>query len=232
MRKIVLALVLTLPLAACGGRHPHAAVSDSEVSSLSPDERSGIDAARAEVTQATQAQSQARADIEVEKRQVDVASQEVKRAKAELAISETNMKSATEGQNSDEMISAKQRREHAHATLDYQKTELSHQESELDLGRAKLNEAGAWEYYARSKVELEKARALTKKLGDASPDAQAKLAKAEQQAAGANLKHANARGATQKAQKRAEKLRAESDTLKAAIPQSGGVSSNGSGPVQ
>jgi hypothetical protein len=58
----------------------------------------------------------------------------------------------------------------------------------VDFSRAKLSEAQAWEYFAHAKVELEKARAYNKKMGDASPDAQTKLAKAEQQSADANLK--------------------------------------------
>lgn len=232
MRKTLLAAVSAAgilavgPLAGCGGsHHVSSAVSDSQLSSLTPEERAQIDAARNEVTQATQAESQARSDIEVEKRQVDVAAQEVKRAKATLAISKTNLKSANEGGVSDEMLQAKDRVDHDKAELDYEDAEYDHQKQELELGRTKLAEAQAWEYYARAKVELEKVKAVAAKTGDESPDMQTKVAKAQQQAANANLKYANARADTAKAQKRADKAKAQAETAKAAVP--GGLSQVG-----
>jgi hypothetical protein len=142
----------------------------------------------------------------------------VRKAKAGVAIAETNYKSSQEGGNADELLQARDQKARAQSVLHSAKVEQEHQSAVVSLTKAKLAEAEAWLMHSRSKVELEKARAIHRKSGDSSPEAQQKLADFEDQAAKANRNHANKRIATAKAQQKADQARDKSEAARASIP--------------
>ena len=85
--SLVLSLVLAaaLVLVACGpSKNLGKTVGESELSTLSAEERASVDAARVEVDQAQQSVNSAKTEVDQAKRQAGVAKEETKRAKAEM----------------------------------------------------------------------------------------------------------------------------------------------------
>lgn len=218
MRRVLVIAVLAAGLAACPGKTLKTTVPESELAALSPEERGGIDAARGDVDLATQALNAAKAEVTAAERAFDIAKEEVRKAKAGVAIAETNYKSSQEGGQADELLAAKNGRDRAYAVLNAARVEEGHQRAVVDLAEAKQDEAEAWLTHSRAKVELEKARAINRKSGDTSPEAQQRLADFEDQAAKANRNHAKRRIATAKAQKSADQARDKSEQARASIP--------------
>ena len=209
----------SLFVAACGGsKHLTHTVEPTSVSILSPEERAPVDQAELEVTQAQNAVNAAQQQLAQSQRDRDIAHAEVKKAKADLAIEETNLKSANEGHQADEMLQAKQRRDKADATLTYSKLESKHQDCEVTLAERKLDEANAWLLHAQAEVELAKAKAIQTKTNDTSPEGQERLANFETQAAKLNHAHARARQDTAAAQKKCDDARTAATAAKSAIP--------------
>lgn len=218
IRRIALVAIAAVGLAGCPAKNLRSTVPESELAALSPEERGGIDAARGDVDLATQAVNSAKAEVTSAERAYDISKDEVRKAKAGVSIAETNYKSAQEGGDADELLQARDLKARAQSTLHATKVEQSHQSAVVSLAKAKLNEAEAWLTHSRAKVELEKARAIHRKSGDTSPEAQQRLADFEDQAADANRNHAKRRISTAKAQQKADQARDKSEAARASIP--------------
>ena len=218
IRRFVMLVAAVGALTACPGKNLKSTVPESELAALSPEERGGIDTARGDVDLATQALNAAKAEVTAAERAKDIAKEEERKAKAQVAIAETNYKSSQEGGVADELLAARATKDRAYSVLHAAKEEVAHQDAVHDLAKAKRDEAEAWLKHARAKVELEKARAIARKSGDTSPEAQQRLADFEEQAAAANRKHAKSRISTAKAQKDADQARDKSEKARASIP--------------
>ena len=85
MKRISLAAAALALLVACGpSKNLGKTVGESELASLSAEERASVDAARVEVDQAQQSVNSAKTEVDQARRQSGIAKEVVKRAKISL----------------------------------------------------------------------------------------------------------------------------------------------------
>jgi len=196
---LVVVFGIACSAAICSPHRPALVVSDAELTGISSDDRSLIDANIALLRAAEDDLKARKAALAVGERDVELAALSVSRDKTAAKIAELRFQAAQESQDADTMLPANKAREDASAQLErsvaahaYSKAIRSYLEEMVTVGEAEVPVAGA-------RVELSKYEAATR--SGAGPDGErlaafkSQLAAAEAYLAEAGVSAAKAKTA-------------------------------------
>jgi hypothetical protein len=184
--SFAVAVGIVIVASACFPHRRALVVSDAELTGLSANDRSQIDAKAALLRTAADACAAKKAALVVAKRDVQMAALAISRDKAALDIAELKFQEAQETGNADTMLPAKKAREEASAQLDrsvavrkYCEAKRDYLERTVAVGEAEIAAASA-------NLELVKYESATRSKGGPDATALAEF-KSQSATAGADL---------------------------------------------